>query len=122
MDRKWFPAFGILLSIVLLALPCSVAMGGRYYSHLSFTPAAAGNWFPALAVIFALLALVFLLMRREYGQMAPICLGLSLASQVLSWRLFSSFSLISLAVVLLQTAVLLQKQLARLPLHLPDLS
>ena len=120
MRCKWFSGTGILLSLVLMALPCGVTMAvpagpedrlTAQYSYLSPTPAGLGNWFPLLAVLFAVLALVFLLLRRDYGQMAPICLGLSAASQLLSWLLFGAFTLTGAAVVLLQLAVLFQKRL-----------
>lgn len=120
MRCKWFSGTGILLSLILMALPCGVSvtflgpdMKGVtcQFSYLSFTPIGFGNCFPALAVLFAILALVFLLTKRDYRQMAPICLGLSAASQIFSWFLFQSFTLTALAVVLLQVAVLAEKKL-----------
>lgn len=120
MRCKWFSGMGILISLVLMALPCGVTMTfasgseeqlTRQYSYLSLAPVICGNWFPLLAVLFAILALVFLLLRRDYGQLSPICLGLSAASQVLSWILFSTFALTGAAVILLQLAILFQKKL-----------
>lgn len=111
MRCKWFSSAGIGLSTVFLCLPCSIASGGSQYSHLSLTPILMGNWFPLMALIFTLLALIFLLTKRDYGQMSPVCLILSLASQGLSWYFFSSFCLVSGAAALLQVTVLFQKYL-----------
>lgn len=118
MRHKWFSGAGILLSLVLMALPCGVSVtfgvdAGQtlvqQYSYFSRTLIGSGNWFPLLAAAFTLLALVFLLLRRDYGQMAPICLGLSVASQVLAWTLFGAFTLISGVAAALQLAVLAQE-------------
>lgn len=118
MRHRWFSGAGMLLSLVLMALPCGVAMTFapeaeaaiiRQFSYLSLTPMGCGNWFPLLAVIFTLLALVFLLLRRDYGQMTPVCLGLAAASQLLSWLLFGAFTLVGAAAAVLQLAVLAQE-------------
>ncbi len=118
MRHRWFSGAGMLLSLVLMALPCGVAMtfgldAGqttiRQFSYFSFTPAGYGNWFPLLAVAFTLLALVFLLLRRDYGQMTPVCLGLAAVSQLLSWLLFGAFTPVGGAAVGLQLAVLAQE-------------
>ena len=122
MHCKYFSGIGILMSLLLMALPCGVTMRmadgpGQWvvaqYSYLSGMPMGYGNWFPILAVAFTALALVFLLLRRDYGEMAPICLGLSAASQILSWIIFSSFTLTGLAIIAIQISVLLQKHLPR---------
>ena len=111
MGCKYFSSAGILLSILLMALPCSVTMDGLQCSHLSVSLIGSGNLFPLMAVSFALLAIVFLWIRRDYGQMSPICLGLSLVSQILSWILFHTFGLVGGASALLHLAVLLQRYL-----------
>lgn len=117
MRCKYFSAIGISTSLLLMALPCGVTLRFqdplriRQYSYLSPTPMLCGNWFPILAILFSVLALVFLLLRRDYGQMAPVCLGLSIISQCLSWVMFSAFSVTGLAVVLIHSSILLQKHL-----------
>ena len=60
MKDTWFGISGIAMTLVLMALPCSVDCGSAgVTSCFSLTPIAQGNWFPALAVLFAVLALRF---------------------------------------------------------------
>lgn len=117
MRHRWFSGAGILLSLVLMALPCGVSMAFgidaenrliRQFSYFSLTPAGYGNWFPLLSVLFTLLALLFLLLRRDYKQMSPVCLALAVASQALSWLLFGSLTLVSAVSVVLQLSILSQ--------------
>lgn len=111
MQHKWFSSTAIGLSILLMALPCSVTLGSSQHSHLSLASIYMGNWFPLLAMVFSVLALIFLLSKRDYGQMSPVCLILAMASQGLSWYFFGSFSLIGAASMLLHLSVLLQKHI-----------
>ena len=117
MRCKYFSAIGLTTSLLMMALPCGVTLRFqdplriRQYSYLSPMPMLCGNWFPILAILFSVLALVFLLLRRDYRQMAPVCLGLAIAAQCLSWILFSAFSVTGLAVVLIHCSILLQKYL-----------
>ena len=112
MHNKWFSCCGISLSLILMALPCGIAMDLRTgqtaaaCSYFSLTPPDCGNWFPMLAIVFALLALAFLMFENMW-QMMPVCMGLSAASQLLAWLLFGSFTLVSATAVLLQVSVLL---------------
>lgn len=108
MRHRWFYGAGSLLSLLLMALPCSVGMEAGQASYLSFSPIGHGNWFPLLAVGFTVLAMVFLLLRKDFRQMTPVCLGLSVVSQMLSWILFGTFTLVSATAVLLQLSVLAQ--------------
>ena len=116
MRHRWFSGAGLLLSLLLMALPCSMSMqldspnpGGQVVcSYFSLHPMLYGNWFPVLAGGFTVMALVFLLLRRDFRQMVPVCLILSIISQILSWFLFGAFSLIGTTAVLLQLSVLLQ--------------
>jgi len=115
MKDTWFGISGSTMTLVLMALPCSVDCGSAgVTSCFSLTPILQGNWFPALAVLFAVLALVFQL-RRALQPMVPVCLILSAAAQLLSWPLFGSLTLIGVSVICLQAAVLCQHSHRDLP-------
>lgn len=103
MRNPWFCGTGTALTLVLMGLPCSVGAAGKpgQWSYFSLTPPGQGNWFPMLAAVFTVLAMVFLL-RKPLRPMVPVCLLLSAASQLLSWPLFGSLTVIGAAAVLLQ--------------------
>ena len=66
MRHRWFSGAGLLLSLLLMALPCSMSMkldspnpGSQVVcSYFSLHPMLYGNWFPVLAVGFTVMALV----------------------------------------------------------------
>ncbi len=129
MRYRWFSGAGILLSLILMALPCGISMDFstdsgqtlvQQYSYFSRMPIGYGDWFPLLAAVFTLLALVFLLLRRDYGQMAPVCLGLAVASQALAWTLFGAFTVTSGVTAALQLAVLVQEMKSACAMRIKD--
>ena len=107
MKNIWFCGSGMGMVLVLMALPCSVNCGSgeELTSYFSLLPISQGNWFPALAVVFAVLALIFML-REQLRPMLPVCLSLSAAVQLLSYPMFGSLTVVGAVAAALQVAVL----------------
>ena len=111
MKNIWFCGSGTVLTLVLMALPGSA---GGEHGFFSLINLQLGNWFPLMAVVFTVLVLVFAL-RPVLRPMAPVCLVLSMVSQVLSWCLFNTMTLMGTCVLLLQISVAVQWREPSLP-------
>lgn len=116
--KKVYSIIGMILSIVLMALPKGVPMNfapsptetvTSYYSYFSPMPFGYGNWFPIITAILSICVVVLLLigLKRNCISVIKICLGITIIATLLSWAIFNAFSFISLAVIALHIYVLI---------------
>ncbi|HOM01841.1 MAG TPA: hypothetical protein PLH43_03305 [Acetivibrio sp.] len=109
----------MLITIILMALPFGVSMTfapgptervTSYFSYFSMMPWGYGNWFPIITAFFSIIILLLLLagMKKvNVGSAVQIFLIICIISQLLSWLLFNSGSIIGVCVMALHIAVLI---------------
>ena len=100
-------------SILLMLLTKSIAMTFApepterivlYFSHFSLTPVGYGNWLPLLSLLFSVAALVLIIIntRKNIHSLIVTNIVLSIICLALSWIVFSSFTVWSLVIMILQ--------------------
>lgn len=98
-----------VVSLAFMILPFSVAMSFAtnsadeyilYYSHFSLMPIGYGNYLPVLSAILTSVSIVFILLKKDV--VTRVLLGLSIVFIILSWVIFSSFTIVSAAILVIQ--------------------
>lgn len=114
----------IIISIILMAMPSGIAMTfasgpneriTSYFSYFDLMPLGYGNWFPIITVILSFVVLLLLLAgikKPNKGRKAvQVCLTICIISSLLSWVVFSTFTIIGVFVASLHLIVfILQRQ------------
>ena len=126
IPRKSYQFLFLVLALAMMILPFGVAMPFAdgpdstvvtVFPYFDLTPWGYGNWFPLLAGVLTLAALVLLFLqdRKVKGQLPmAVCLGLAMVCSVLSWLVFSSYTGGSLVIVVFQGLCLLFQLLPKL--------
>ena len=126
IPRKSYQFLFLVLALAMMILPFGVAMPFAdgpdstvvtVFPYFDLTPWGYGNWFPLLAGVLTLAALVLLsLQDRKVKAKLPmaVCLGLAMVCSVLSWLVFSSYTGGSLRIVGFQGLWLLFQVLPKL--------
>ncbi|MDD3693643.1 MAG: hypothetical protein PHX02_07065 [Oscillospiraceae bacterium] len=103
----------IACSIFLMLLTKSIAMTFApgptertvlYFSHFSLTPVGYGNPLPMLSLLFSVVALVLNIIstRKNIHSLIVTNIVLSIICLAFSWIVFSSFTVWSLVIMILQ--------------------
>lgn len=126
IPRKSYQFLFLVLALAMMILPFGVAMPFAdgpdstvvtVFPYFDLTPWGYGNWFPLLAGVLTLAALVLLFLqdRKVKGKLPMVvCLGLAMVCSVLSWLVFSSYTGGSLVIVVFQGLCLLFQLLPKL--------
>lgn len=116
MKKKIFSIILMITSICLMTLPYGVATTfasgptetvTKYFSYFSMMPFGYGNWMPFITIFLSTVVTTMLLLKRNLYNIISKCLILSIFGNLFAWLIFSSFSLVSLAIVVLHLLVLL---------------
>lgn len=126
IPRKSYQFLFLVLALAMMILPFGVAMPFSdgpnstvvtVFPYFDLTPWGYGNWFPLLAGVLTLAALVLLFLQdRKVKRKLPmaVCLGLAMVCSVLSWLVFSTYTGGSLVIVVFQGLCLLFQLLPKL--------
>ena len=126
IPRKSYQFLFLVLALAMMILPFGVAMPFAdgpdstvvtVFPYFDLTPWGYGNWFPLLAGVLTLAALVLLFLqdRKVKGKLPMVvCLGLAMVCSVLSWLVFSTYTGGSLVIVVFQGLCLLFQLLPKL--------
>lgn len=126
IPRKSYQFLFLVLALAMMILPFGVAMPFSdgpdstvvtVFPYFDLTPWGYGNWFPLLAGVLTLAALVLLFLqdRKVKGKLSmAVCLGLAMVCSVLSWLVFSTYTGGSLVIVVFQGLCLLFQLLPKL--------
>lgn len=116
--RKAASTVGMLIALILMALPYGVAMTfadgpGKHltfhFSYFSFTPIGYGNWLPIIIAVFSIAILVLVLVSNKINTEKPVktCLAICLVASLLSWIMFNAISVVGIIIAFIHSIVLI---------------
>jgi len=117
--RKILTICCMLISIILMATPYGIAMTfasgpneriTNYYSYFNMMPLGYGNWLPIITAVLSIVVLMILLINLRSGKWeksALICSVICLIASILSWLIFSSFTIIGAVIAIFHGAAIL---------------
>lgn len=104
----------MIVAIYLMTLPYGVAMTFapgpeetvvRYFSYFSLMSAGYGNWMPIITIVLSAAVTVLLFFKNSLRKTIFVCLGIMILGNLLTWLIFNSLSLVSLAIVVILVLV-----------------
>jgi len=113
MNKRVLASICVIVSAVLLVLPWSVKVrffgdGGKeiigYYSALSMIPVSVGNWFALSGFLMNAVAAPLSVsnINTNVSKQVTVLLIISVNLMLISWIMFGSFSVVSVASFLCQ--------------------
>lgn len=105
MTKSYISILCILISIILMAMPWGIAMTfapgpneriTSYFSYFDLIPLGYGNWLPIITVILSFVALILLLLGKKKpskGKAVQVYLMICIICSLLSWSVFSTFTI-----------------------------
>ncbi len=116
--RKIISIIGILISLILMALPYGVSMTfadgpGNYltyhFSYFSSMPIGYGNWLPIITAVLSIAIFILILLDNKIKTEKPvkICLAICLLASFLSWIIFNAISVLGIIITLVHVTLLI---------------